>query len=176
MTNKNSTTQKKQKTKDLRKNIRKEAKKFCGQKILHAVFRHGVSISNRNIKEILNQPHKHFDKKNLAILELDKLFQQSIYLGSLKKQHPGDYFTSFLFKTTIENEDSWIIVRKYDTTPQYYLYCISDSDSLMQYIVKTLQGLTWNCNPRYSHREFQCCKNNKNLKNNNKTIKNHENF
>lgn len=74
MTNKNSTTQKKQKTKDLRKNIRKEAKKFCGQKILHAVFRHGVSISNRNIKEILNQPHKHFDKKKPGYIGTGQTF------------------------------------------------------------------------------------------------------
>lgn len=98
MTNKTNTFQKKQETKDLRKSIRKEAKKFCNQ----------------------------------------KLFQKSIYLGKLNKQHIEDGFSSFLFKITIENENFWIIVRKYDTTPQYCLYCISDSDTLMQYLVKTL--------------------------------------
>ena len=138
MTNKTNTFQKKQETKELRKSIRNEVKKFCNQKLSHDVFQHSVSISNRNIKEILNQPHKFFDKKNYAILELDKLFQKSIYLGKLNKQHIEDGFSSFLFKTTIENENSWIIVRKYDTTPQYCLYCISDSDALMQHLVKTL--------------------------------------
>ena len=38
MTNKNSTTQKKQKTKDLRKNIRKEAKYFVVKKFSMPFF------------------------------------------------------------------------------------------------------------------------------------------
>ena len=99
-------------------------------------FNKTVKISNRNIKELTNQPHKHYNEKNEAILKIDELFRDSDYLGELTKEHPDDNFSSFLFETEIAAEKSWIIVRKYDTTSSYLIYSISDSEEIVNYVKK----------------------------------------
>lgn len=119
-----------------RKEIRKEAKKFADMDFFNEKFNKTVKISNRNIKELTNQPHKHYNEKNEAILKIDELFRDSDYLGKLTKEHPDDNFSSFLFETEIAAEKSWIIVRKYDTTSSYLIYSISDSEEIVNYVKK----------------------------------------
>lgn len=97
-------------------------------------FNKKVVISNRNIKELTNQPHKHYNEKNEAILRIDELFRNSDYLGELKKEHSDDDFSSFLFETKIANEKSWIVVRKYDRGTDYLIYSISDQPSITNYL------------------------------------------
>ena len=117
-----------------RKEIRKEAKKFADMDFFNEKFNKKVVISNRNIKELTNQPHKYYNEKNEAILRIDELFRDSDYLGELKKEHSDDDFSSFLFETKIANEKSWIIVRKYDRGTDYVIYSISDQPSITNYL------------------------------------------
>ncbi len=117
-----------------RKQLKQEAKKFIGVQMANKDFDHHVVISGRNIKEILNQPHKHYNEKNEAILEIDNLFKTSKYKGELKKENTNHNFSSYLFETKINNDESWIIVRKYDLSIDYTIYSISDQEVLLNYL------------------------------------------
>ncbi|MBR4787593.1 MAG: hypothetical protein IK013_06955 [Bacteroidales bacterium] len=119
-----------------RREIKEEAKKFANADFFNEKFDNKVTISNRNIKELTNQPHKHYNEKNEAILKIDKLFHDSEYLGELTKEHPDDDFTSFLFETEIATEKSWIIVRKYDRGTDYLIYSISDQSVMTSFLKK----------------------------------------
>lgn len=121
--------------KERRKRLRLEAKeRFIDVEMTNDKFNHKVIISGRNIKEILNQPHRNFNEKNEAILKIDKLFNSSIFKGELNKENKTDDFTSYLFETTIAKSKSWIIVRKYDLSTNYTIYSISDQKLLLNYL------------------------------------------
>lgn len=122
--------------KQRRREIRQEAKKFADANFFNEKFDKIVTISNRNIKELTNQPHKHYNEKNEAVLRIDELFRDSNYLGELTKEHPNDDFTSFLFETEIAAEKSWIIVRKYDRGEDYLIYSISDHPVITNFLKK----------------------------------------
>lgn len=93
-----------------------------------------VTVSKRNIKEILNQPHKHYVEKNESILRLKSMFEESKFQGELTRRADED-FNSFLFETEIANEPSWFIVRKYDRGNDYLVYSISDQQELKSHIM-----------------------------------------
>jgi len=103
-------------------------------------FPHVVTISVRNIKEILNQPHKHYVEKNESLLGIKRLFENSKFFGKLVRREKED-FDSFLFGVWIANEPSWIIVRKYDRGGQCFIYSISDQASLLDHLEKPKENL-----------------------------------
>ena len=106
----------------------------------HAVFPYIVTISIRNVKEILNQPHKHYVEKNESLLKIRNLFEDSKYHGELVRRAEED-LDSFLFETEIADEPSWIIVRKYDRGGQCFIYSISDQASLLDHLKKPKENL-----------------------------------
>ena len=118
-----------------RKELKKLASLIIGKQLINLEFRHSVYVTARNIKEILNQPHKHYAEKNEAVLQLETLFETSKYLGRLNRKE-GDDFSSFLFQTSIANSPSWLIIRKYDRSNEYCIYTISDQSSLLNYLEK----------------------------------------
>ena len=125
------------KGKERRKQLRDKAKVlFRNVKMTNKDFNHEVVISVRNIKEILNQPHKNLNEKNEAILEIDKLFSSSTFKGELSKENETDGFTSYIFEIQIADSKSWIIVRKYDTTREFWIYSISDQEYLLKHLKK----------------------------------------
>lgn len=79
-----------------------------------------IGFSNSGIKEAINQPHKHYDEKNKAIrniVELLKNAQYVKYAEDVKARCFGFYY----FKTTINDFDSFIVVKKnYDNTLRFY--------------------------------------------------------
>ena len=106
---------------------------MAGMPMYHVAFPHVVTISVRNIKEILNQPHMHYAEKNESLLEIKRLFENSKFYGKLMRREKED-FDSFLFEIWIVNDPSWIIVRKYDRGGYSYIYSISDQSSLLEYL------------------------------------------
>lgn len=118
-----------------RKQLKRQAATLAQEEMNNGKFPHKVGISVRNIKEILNQPHKHYAEKNESILQIKELFEKADYLGQLNRRD-GDQFDSFLFQTTIANEPSWILVRKYDRGSDYLIYSISDQSSLVSHLMK----------------------------------------
>lgn len=89
-----------------------------------------ATMSNRRIKEWLNQPHKHIAEKNEALLNMREIFRNAEYLGDIKddKNRRG-VVTSHIFKTKIAGEDSWIIVHEMEW-PEYQIYSIADNNPL----------------------------------------------
>ena len=83
-----------------RKIIRAEARASLSSKSFYnANFPHQVKITGAGIKEWLNQPHKHIREKNRELLNLEKLFNESKYLGPTidKKERIRHHVASFLF-------------------------------------------------------------------------------
>lgn len=89
-----------------------------------------ATMSNRRIKEWLNQPHKHIADKNEALLDLEKLFRNAEYVTNIKddKNRQG-VKTSHVFKTKIGGESSWIIVHEMKW-PEYQIYSIADNNPI----------------------------------------------
>ena len=116
-----------------RKRIKRKASEMAGLPMYHPAFPHVVTISVRNIKEILNQPHKHYIEKNESLLEIKCLFENSKFFGKLVRREKED-FASFLFEIWIAKDPSWIIVRKYDRGGDCFIYSISDQSSLLDHL------------------------------------------
>ena len=74
-------------------------------------FPHDIYINVSGIKEWLNQPHRHYAEKNEALLHLTELLLESEYLGAKPDPKGRDYIRNgHIFKTTIAEESSWIII------------------------------------------------------------------
>ncbi|MBR6032797.1 MAG: hypothetical protein IKP36_12710 [Bacteroidaceae bacterium] len=97
-----------------RKEIKEEAKRLLCEKVLtHPYFPHDIYINVSGIKEWLNQPHIHYAEKNESLLLLPKLLANAEYLGSTTDPKRRDYvIASHIFKTTIADDNSWIIVNE----------------------------------------------------------------
>ena len=115
-------------TKQRRKEIKEIAKALLvGQVLSHPYFPHDIYINVSGIKEWLNQPHKHYVEKNEALLKLTTLLYESEYLGAVKDPKGRDYITaSHLFRTTIGEDDSWIIVNE-TIWNECWIHSISDN-------------------------------------------------
>ena len=114
--------------KQRRKAIREHAKSILiGQVLSHPYFPHDVYINMSGIKEWLNQPHKHYAKKNEALLFLPQLLSEAEYLGAVPDPKRREYIlASHLFKTTIEDSDSWIVVNE-TIWNEFLIHSISDN-------------------------------------------------
>ena len=117
--------------KQRREEIRKEAiSLYEGTEFSNNDVSWTATMSNRRIKEWLNQPHKHIAEKNEALLNMREIFRNAEYLGDIKddKNRRG-VVTSHIFKTKIAGEDSWIIVHEMEW-PEYQIYSIADNNPL----------------------------------------------
>jgi len=114
--------------KQRRKEIREQAKTILiGQVLSHPYFPHDIYINMSGIKEWLNQPHKHYIEKNEALLSLPSLLNDSEYLGSVTDPKGRDYIiASHLFKATINEDSSWIIVNE-TIWGECWVHSISDN-------------------------------------------------
>lgn len=73
-----------------RKEIKTTAKEtLVGQRFHNDGFDKEFVISGRGIDEWLNQPHKHYEAKNEALLDLDGLFRSQDTLDLEKMQNRG---------------------------------------------------------------------------------------
>ena len=111
-----------------RKEIKETAKILLIGKVLsNPKFPHKIHITVSGIKEWLNQPHIHYNEKNEALLALPKLLTESEYLGAVPDPKKRDYIVaSHLFKTTICEGNSWIVVNE-TTWNEYLVHSISDN-------------------------------------------------
>ena len=111
-----------------RKEIRVLAKSLLlGQVLSHPYFPHEIFINVSGIKEWLNQPHRHYAEKNEALLCLPELLANSEYVDSVVDPKGRSYIiTSHLFRTTIGNSDSWIIVNE-TIWNEFLVHSVSDN-------------------------------------------------
>lgn len=117
-----------------RKEIKQEAKTLLTQQFSNTNFNKQITISKTGIKEWLNQPHKFVETKNEMLLDIADIMQHSKYLGSGVDKH-NDSVIAHIFEVTIENENSWIIVREY-YNGECHIHSISDNANILTYIQK----------------------------------------
>lgn len=91
-------------------------------------FEHDIVMSNKRIKEWLNQPHEHKSAKNAALYYLDEFVKNAKYLGKTKdkKERPGVVF-SHIFETKLLGDKTWLIVHETDKG-LYIIHSLSDGE------------------------------------------------
>lgn len=104
-------------------------------RILHnEQFGREIKLTNKGIKEWLNQPHKSYITKNEMLLDIKQMMKEAAYLGSgLDKRNPDARI--HLFETTIQKEKSWIIVKEF-AGGFLSLYSISDGEGILNILKK----------------------------------------
>lgn len=123
-----------QETKDRRKQIRQLAREtLLASEFILPTLNVAATISNRGIKEWLNQPFYDVKAKNEALLDLPNLIENAVYSGSGVDKH-SPKVTLHLFETAIGGRKCWIVVRQY-YTGEYMIYSVSDNET----ILKTIQ-------------------------------------
>lgn len=108
------------------KEIREEAKFLTAEKLINKKFPHDVTISNRKIKECLNQPHEHYREKNELLLKLKEVFASAKYIGDTSDEgkHKG-VIRNHLFEIKICGDKSTIIVHEM-AWGEFHIHSISD--------------------------------------------------
>lgn len=122
-----------QATKDRRKAIRQLAvETLVGKQIALPQIGSAATISNRGVKEWLNQPFTDIDVKNEALLDLQSLLDNAVYRGSGIDEHMATA-TMHLFETEIGGCKCWVVVRQFhDGT--CLIWSVSDNPSILDNI------------------------------------------
>ncbi len=116
------------------KELRTEAKPLTRQIFLHPDIDKEMVITNKGIKEWLNQPHQNYVQKNELLLGLENLIHSAKYVGFGADVHRSDVIVH-LFEVKILETKSWIIVREYPDG-KIIIYSISDSPNILKIIKK----------------------------------------
>jgi Ni,Fe-hydrogenase III component G len=124
-----------QSIKNRRSEIKIEAKKLTQDTFFNKQFKHYIRITNKGIKEWINQPHVNYAEKNETLLNIKSIIHNAAFLGKMSRK-PDDDYSSYLFLTKIKNIKSWIIVRKYDRLDNYVIHSISDSYGIIRHLLK----------------------------------------
>ena len=117
-----------------RAEIKIKARKFLNTVLVNESYGKPITLSVGGIKEWVNQPHKHYIKKNELLLSIDEVIRSAHYIGSGKDKH-NKSITMHLFETQINNEKSWIVVREMNDGVSR-LHSISDSKEILKFIEK----------------------------------------
>lgn len=116
-----------------RNEIKAEAKKLLhGVEMRNDGFDKPMTISNKAIKEWLNQPFADYMEKNEALLTLPKLIKDAQYLGRGTDEHDADA-KMHLFETLIGHTKSWVIVREMHGG-KCVIHSISDQPKILDYL------------------------------------------
>ena len=117
--------------KDRRKAIRQLAiETLLAREFMLPTLNVSATISNRGIKEWLNQPFYDAEVKNEALLDLPNLIKNAVYCGSGVDKHFQEVILH-LFETTIGGRKCWIIVRQ-NHTGEYLIYSVSDNETILK--------------------------------------------
>lgn len=121
-----SVEEKKKIDKGRAKELKTEAAFLREEVLTNKHFAHDVTISQKKIKEWLNQPHKFYREKNELLLDLPEVFKKAKYKGETidPKVRPG-VAKSHIFEIELCGEPSYIIVHEM-TWHEYQIHSISD--------------------------------------------------
>ena len=116
--------------KDRTKQLKTEAAFLRDRIFRNEQFNHDVTISQKKIKEWLNQPHKFYREKNELLLDLPKVFNKAKYKGETidPKVRPG-VAKSHIFEIELCGEPSYIIVHEMEWE-EFQIHSISDHISM----------------------------------------------
>lgn len=117
-----------------RKEIREQAKHLTTQTFFNSEFPKPIKISNKGIKEWLNQPNKYIIEKNELLLNIKNVIKESKYIGLGEDKH-NDNIIVHIFETQLRDSKQWIIVRDLSFSGAW-IYSITDQPTILKYINK----------------------------------------
>lgn len=98
--------------KEQRAEIKNWAKEnIIGKTVKHPKIEKPILFTSTGIKEALNQPHKFIVEKNEAIKTIKKRIKEGEFIKTTKDNKGRDIEYHYL-KTTIKEEDSFIVIKK----------------------------------------------------------------
>ena len=109
----------------------KAFKKKARELLANKTFRDNITLSNRSIKEWLNQPHIERNIKDRALFNIENLLQNAEYKGCGIDKHSSKVIVR-LYEILLGSHKSWIIVREFNWEKQ--LHSVSDNKTLLQKI------------------------------------------
>lgn len=119
--------------KQRRKEIKEEAKALTQKTFYNSEFDKEIKLYNSGIKEWINQPHKHYVKKNELLLDIENVIKNAKYKGD--STYKG--YSSHIFETTINGDKTWIIATEINGRG-VAIYSISDSIKVLEGIKKVI--------------------------------------
>ena len=106
-----------------RRRIREWAKDnlvIAGVTVFRIELKSPIVFKNNGIKEALNQPHRCYEEKNVAIMDIVNLIETAVYEGNAIDTK-GSCLQFHYFKTTISSDDSFIVIKEnHDGTHIFY--------------------------------------------------------
>ena len=84
-----------------------------------------ILFTGKGIKEAINQPHSHYLKKNEAVTEVLWRFPQAEFVCEMIDPERSEYSYRY-YRTEIEKEDSYIVIRENWITGVVDFYSIVD--------------------------------------------------
>lgn len=118
-----------------RREIRRYMADHLDQQLVNPQFDKVVTISNRSVKEFLNQPHKLIFEKNELLMDIQRVFKSARYLGVNPAYVVDRLKASHIFEIDLAGVKSWLVVREYDTGV-CNLYSCSDNPKIAEGLVK----------------------------------------
>ncbi len=112
----------------------KAFKKKARELLANKTFRDNITLSNRSIKEWLNQPHKYKKEKDKAIFHIAELLNDSQYIGNGIDKHDPQIIVH-LYRVKLGDEYSHIVVREFKDGVKN-VHSISDSQNIVNKIIK----------------------------------------
>jgi hypothetical protein len=113
--------------KEQRKKIREWAKANLSGKTVHlSKLKMTVTFAFSGIKEAINQPHKHIVQKNEFIKKIESELLDAEYIKSETDQTGDENFVFHYFRTIINSEDSYIVLKEIKKEGKIIFYSIVD--------------------------------------------------
>jgi Large polyvalent protein-associated domain 3 len=113
--------------KEQRKRIKNWAKiNLVGKTINLPLLGVDVTFTGSGIKEALNQPHKHVYHKNEAIKNIEAVILSAQFVKSESDYRGDTNYVYHYFKTMINNEVSFIVLREIKKEGKIIFYSIVD--------------------------------------------------
>lgn len=120
--------------KERRSEIKEIAKgEIVGRPIYLPVLNVSATISNKGVKEWLNQPHEHIEEKNELLLNIESVLKNASYIGSGVDLHDQTTM-AHLYEISIKGDKSWIIIREMNNG-DIKIHSISDSKDIVYKIL-----------------------------------------
>lgn len=114
-----------------RREIRNKAKGLTKKTLRHKAFAgKEIHISNKGIKEWLNQPHSEYAAKNELLLKLREELPKMKYLGYGRDRHNAS-IKMHLFETEVNGRPSWVIARELPSG-ETLIHSITDSEGILE--------------------------------------------
>lgn len=111
-------------------------KKLQTKVIAHREIEEKIYFNPGGIKHAFDQPFKKKELKNQAIEYMDTILQKSEYLGFSTYKQSRNSKGAYIFKTFIDDVETYLIVKHNNDDNKFYFYSVSDSEKVGSNLIK----------------------------------------